>query len=142
MKPSRIVIWLIWLIAVLALVAAGIGLFYQDGGHAFSFTTLHGQSVQIYGQGLYRYDIPLTAVGYRAADAVALVLALPLLIISLLLYRRGQLRGGLLLTGVLAYFLYTYGSMAVGAAYNPLFLVYVVLCSASLFAFVLTLVSF
>jgi hypothetical protein len=77
MKPSRIVIWLIWLIAVLALVAAGIGLFYQDGGHAFSFTTLHGQSVQIYGQGLYRYDIPLTAVGYRASDAVILVLALP-----------------------------------------------------------------
>jgi hypothetical protein len=142
MKSSRIVIWLSWLIAVLALFAAGIGLIYQDGGSSFSFTTLHGQSVQIYGQGLYRYDIPLTAVGYRAADAVTLVLALPLLIISLLLYRRGQLRGGLLLTGVLAYFLYTYGSMAFGAAYNPLFLVYVVLFSASLFALVLSLMSF
>ena len=126
MKSSRIVICLSWLIAVLAFVAAGIGLFYQDGGNSFSFTTLHGQSVQIYGQGLYRYDIPIIAVGYRAADAVTLVLALPLLIISLLLYRRGQFRGGLLLTGVLAYFLYTYGSMAFGAAYNPLFLVYVV----------------
>lgn len=98
--------------------------------------------MQIYGQGLYKYDIPLTAVGYRAADAVTLVLALPLLIISLLLYRRGQLRGGLLLTGVLAYFLYTYGSMAFGAAYNPLFLVYTILFSASLFALVLSLLSF
>lgn len=142
MKSSRIVIWLIWLIAVLALFAAGNGLIYQNGGSSFSFTTLYGQSVQIYGQGLYRYDIPLTAVGYRAADAVTLVLALPLLIISLLLYRRGQFRGGLLLTGVLAYFLYTYGSMAFGAAYNPLFLVYVVLFSASLFALVLSLMSF
>jgi hypothetical protein len=142
MKSSRIVVWLIWLITALALVAAGIGLFYQDGGNAFSFTTLHGQSVQIYGQGLYRYDIPLTAVGYRAGDAVTLILALPLLVISILLYRRDQLRGGLLLTGVLAYFLYTYGSMAFGAAYNPLFLVYVVLFSASLFALVLALMSF
>jgi hypothetical protein len=142
MKSSRIVAWLSWLIAVLALVAAGIGLFYQDGGSSYAFTTLHGQIVQIYGQGLYRFDIPLTAVGYRAADAVTLILALPLLIISLLLYRRGQFRGGLLLTGVLAYFLYTYGSMAFGAAYNPLFLVYVALFSASLFALVLSLLSF
>jgi hypothetical protein len=142
MKSSRIVVWLIWLIAVLALVAAGIGLFYQDGGSSYAFTTVHGQSVQIYGQGLYRYDVPLTAVGYRAGDAVTLVLALPLLIISILLYRHAQLRGGLLLTGVLAYFLYTYGSMAFGAAYNPLFLVYVVLFSASLFALVLSLLSF
>lgn len=142
MKSSRIVICLTWLIAALALVAAGIGLFYQDGGSSFSFTTLHGQSVQIYGQGLYRYDIPITAVGYRAADAVTLVLALPLLIISILLYRRGQLRGGLLLAGVLAFFLYTYGSMAFGAAYNPLFLIYVALFSASLFALVLSLMSF
>ena len=142
MKSSRIVILLSWLIAVLALVAAGIGLFYQDGGSSYAFTTLHGQSVQIYGQGLYRYDNPITAVGYRMGDAVTLILALPLLIISILLYRRAQLRGGLLLTGVLAYFLYTYGSMAVGAAYNPLFLVYVVLFSASLFALVLSLLSF
>ncbi len=76
----------------------------------YAFTTLHEQS----GQGIYRYDIALTPVGYRAADAVTLVLALPLLIISILLYRRSQLRGGLLLTGILAYFLYTYGSMAFG----------------------------
>ena len=142
MKSSKIVIWLTWLIAVLAFVAAGVGLFYQDGGSAYAFTTLHGQSVQIYGQGLYRYDIPVSAVGYRAGDAVTLVLAIPLLIISSVLYQRGQLRGGLLLAGVLAYFLYSYGSMAFGAAYNPLFLVYVVLFSASLFAFVLSLTSF
>jgi hypothetical protein len=125
-----------------ALVAAAIGLFYQDGGGAFSFTTLRGQIVQIYGQGWYRYDTPIIAVGFRAADAVTLVLAIPLLVISTLLYQRGRLQGGLLLTGVLAYFLYNYGSMAVGAAYNNLFLAYVAIFSASLFGFVLALTSF
>ncbi len=142
MKTSRIVVWLSLLIAILAFVAAGIGLFYQDGGSSYSFTTLHGQSVQIYGQGLYRYDIPITAVGFRAADAITLVLALPLLFLSLVLYQSGKLRGGLLLAGVLAYFLYNYGSMAFGAAYNTLFLVYIILFSASLFALVLLLTSF
>src|SRR5438067_8539597 len=142
MKPSKNVVWLSWLIVALTLVAAAIGLFYQDGGSAFSFTTLRGQLVQIYGQGLYRYDTPITAVGFRAADAVTLVLAIPLLVVSIVLYRRGRLQGGLLLTGVLAYFLYNYGSMAVGAAYNNLFLVYVAIFSASLFGLVLAFTSF
>lgn len=142
MKTSKIVVWLSWLIAALALVAAAIGLFYRDGGAAFSFTTLRGQIVQIYGQGLYRYDTPLIAVGFRAADAVTLVLAIPLLVISTQLYQHGSLKGGLLLTGVLAYFLYNYGSMAVAVAYNSLFLAYVAIFSASLFGFVLTLTSF
>ena len=142
MKIAKAVVWLSSLIAVLALVAAAIGLFYQDEGSSFSFTTLRGETVQIYGQGLYRYDLPITAVGFRAADAITLVLALPLLVISLVLYRRGSLKGGLLLVGVLAYFLYNYGSMASGAAYNSLFLVYVALFSASLFGLVLSLTSF
>lgn len=142
MKPSKIVVWLSSMIAVLALIAAGIGLFWQDGGSPFSFTTLRGLTVQIYGQGLYRYDTSLIAIGYRAGDAVTLILGIPLLVISLLLYRRGSFRGGLLLVGVLAYFLYSYGSMAFGAAYNPLFLVYVALFGASLFGLVLAMASF
>jgi hypothetical protein len=91
---------------------------------------------------LYRYDGPITAVGFRAADAVTLVLAIPLLVSSILPYRRGRLQGRLGLSGALAYFLYNYGSMAVGAAYNSLFLVYVALFSTSLFGLVLCLASF
>jgi hypothetical protein len=137
MKPSNTVIWLSSLIAVLALVAASIGLFWQGGEGPFSFTTLRGQTAQIYGQGLYRYDTLFTGAGNRGTDAVTLFLGVPLLVLSTLLYQRGSLRGGLLLSGALTYFLYVYASYALGAtAYNELFLVYVALFSASLFAFV------
>ena len=78
-------------------------------------------------------------MGYRVADAVTLALGLPLLVVSLLLYRRGSLKGGLMLTGPLAYLLYNYGSLAFGAAYNILFLVYLAIFSASLFALVIAL---
>jgi hypothetical protein len=142
MKNQSALNRLIPLIGVFALVAASAGLFWQDGGSPFSFTTVRGETVQIYGQGLYHYDTPLGAVGYRVGDAVTLILAIPLLIVSFALYRHGSLKGGLLLVGVLAHFLYSYGSMAIGAAYNNLFLIYVVLFSASLFAFVLALTSF
>jgi len=142
MKTSNLVIWLTALIIVLALVATSIGLFWQGEGDAFSFITLRGETVSIAGRGLYRYDTTLMAMGFKAGDAVTLILGIPALIFSLLRYRRGSVRGGLLLAGTLAYFLYNYASIAFGAAYNHLFLVYVVLMSASLFGLILTLMSF
>lgn len=142
MKPSNIVIWLSSLIVVLALVAAGTGLFLQDGGSVYTFTSLRGQPVQIYGQGLYRYDSFLSGAGTRGTDAATIFIEVPLLVVALVLYRRGSLRGGLLLSGALGYFLYYYFSIGLGNAYNNMMLVYIVLCGASLFAFILALASF
>lgn len=48
MRTSRAVIWLSALIAVLVLIAASVGLFWQDGGGSFAFTTLRGQTAEIY----------------------------------------------------------------------------------------------
>lgn len=141
MRQSRALFWLSWLVAVLALIYAGLGLFGQDAGEPFSFTTLHGQTVQIDGRGVYRYDTVLSAAGNRGTDAATLFVALPLLVIASLLYRRGSRRGGLLLVGALSYFLYVSISLTFGAAYNSLVFVYVAAFSTSLFAFVLACTS-
>jgi len=141
MKSSKTLVMLSALIAVLALVAAGAGLFWQDGGSPFSFTTLRGQTVQMYGRGLYRYDTSFRAPVLRGTDAVMLFVCIPLLVVSILLYRRGSLRGGFLLTGALACFLYNAASLGFGAAYNSLYLLYLVTFSASLYAFVLAFTS-
>ena len=142
MKVSKTVLWLSALTVGLALVAAVAGLLYQAGGSTFTFTTVRGVTVQLYGQGWYRLDTPIAAIGFMAADVVTLLVAIPLLIISTLLYRRGSLKGGFLLSGVLAYFLYNYGSMAFGATYNNLYLIYVTIFSASLFGLMVVLASF
>jgi hypothetical protein len=142
MKQQSALYWLVPLIVILALAAAIAGLFWQDGGNTFTFTTVRGETVQIYGQGLYHYDTPLIAVGYKVGDAITLALGIPLLIISIVLYRRGSLKGGLLLAGVLAYFLYTYGSLAIGATYNNFFIIYVILLFASFFGLASTFMSF
>lgn len=138
--PSRAVVRLALLIALLALVAAGAGLLGQEGAPT-SFTTLRGETVTLYGRGLYRLDSLMAGAGYLGQDAVVLFLGLPLLLYATYLYRRRSLRGSLLLTGTLGVFLYVYASMAFGAAYNPLFLLYTGLFSASLFAFVLAFTS-
>lgn len=128
--------WLVPLIGILALVASGAGLFWQGGSGPFLFTTLHGQTVEIYGRGLYQNDTVFAAAGFKGADAVVLFVGLPLLAISFILYRRGSLWGRFLLTGTLAYFLYIGASLTFSAAFNRLFLVYTALFSASLFALI------
>ena len=142
MKHQPALNWLVPLIAVLALLAAGIGLFSPNTGSSFSFTAVRGETVQIWGQGWYRYDTPIGAIGFRAGDLITLFLAIPALIVSFVLYRQGSLRGGLLLAGALGYFLYTYTSLGFGAAYNNLFLVYILIFSGSLFGLILALTSF
>ena len=141
MKSSNLVVRLSSLIVVLALIAVGAGFFWPNAGAPFAFTTLRGQEVQIYGHGLYRYDTLFTGAANRGNDIVTLVLAIPLLVYTALRYWRGSLRGGLLLLGTLVYFLYLYGSYALGIAFNAAFLIYIALFSASLFAFVLLFAS-
>jgi len=129
------------IILLLALAATGAGVFWQPGYSPFSFTTLHGETVQIAGGSLYAHDTLFTAAASRGTDIVTLFVGLPLLIVSFLLYRRGSLRGGLLLAGALAYLLYYGASLGLATAYNPMFLVYLGLFSASFFALVLILTS-
>lgn len=142
MKYQSTLRWLIPLIGILALVAAGTGLFYQTDGQPYLFTSHRGEEVMIYAQGLYKYETVGSAAQAKANDLVVLAIGLPLLVVSTWLAFRGSLRGQLLLTGTLGFFLYTYISMAFMAAFNALFLVYTALYSLSLFAFVLSMMSF
>lgn len=139
MKHNAILIRLSLGIALLALVASAAGLFGQGSGQPVAFTTARGETVMLYGHGLYRYDSANGASQMMGQDAVSLALGVPLLVLAVVLTARGSLRGRLLLTGALGYFLYTYASMAFLTAFNVLFLLYVALFSLSLFAFILAL---
>lgn len=125
------------IILVLALFATCMGLFYQTGGAPYTFTTLRGEEVTIVGSGLYRLEMVSHQAQVVAQDAVTLLLAIPALAVGLVLANRGSMRGRVLLGGMLFYFLYTYASMSFIAEFNPLFLVYVALFSASLFGLIL-----
>jgi hypothetical protein len=141
MKPQRTVVVLAVLVGVLAVVAAATGLFWQGQGERFMFTPPRGPAVELDGHGLYRYDTVFKAAIFRGTDAVTLFAAVPLLTFATLLYRRGTPRGALVLAGTLLFFVYNSASLALGAAYNALFLVYVAYVSASFFAFVLVFTS-
>lgn len=142
MKHNRALRWMIPMIGLLSLYAAGMGLFYQTPGEPYLLTNFRGEQVIINAHGLYYYDTVSMAAQQQGNDSVTLVVGLPLLAISTWLAFRGSMRGRLVLTGTLGFFLYTYMSMAMLTAYNALFLVYVALFSLSLYAFILSMMSF
>ena len=129
------------LIAALAVLVCLAALFWGGGGVPPTATSVRGERVELSGEGLYRYDTVFIAEGSRGTDVVTLFLGVPFLLVALLLGRRGSARAALLLSGALGYFLYVYASRALGNAYNGLFLAYITLFSASLFAFVLALLA-
>lgn len=141
MRASPLLLVLVAIIVNLALVASAAGLFYDAPSGPVIATSVEDAAMRMYGHGIYEYDSLLVGAGFRGVDAVTLFIAIPLLIGSAWFAWRRSFRAALVLTGTLAYFLYNYASMAFGAAYNALFLIYVALFSASLFAFVSAVVS-
>jgi len=133
--------WLIPAILVLAIFATGAGLWPAPAA-PYPLTSFRGEQVTIHAGGLYYWDTVSSVAQMQANDLVMLALGVPLLAISFWLAQRGSLRGRLLMTGTLGFVLYTYMSMCFGAAYNSLFLVYVALFGLSLYAFILSMISF
>lgn len=117
-------------IVVLAALATIVGLFARP--NPVTVVTVRGGLAELFGGGVYHYDTVFVGAGNRGTDAVTLLVAVPLLALCLLRSRRESLRWNLMLSGAVTWFLYVYLTMAVGSAFNPLFLPYVALFSAAL----------
>lgn len=142
MKYRKSVVVLTVFIAVLSLLAGGTGILSAGGSGTHAFVSLHGETVQLFGKGIYANDSVASAAQTIAQDWVTVFLGIPLLTLSCLFSKSGSLRARLLLAGTLAYFLYTYMSYSFLCTYNSLFLIYAALMSMSAFALVLVLLTF
>lgn len=139
---NRALAWIVPLIFILGVIAAGIGIFSQGGEGSYTYETVHGQTVEMFGSGLYKNDSLFFGAAFRGADAVTLLVSLPLLAIFYLLSRRGSQKSLIAMLGVLFFFLYYSASLTFSAAFNTLFLVYTALFSVSLFAVIIALTTF
>jgi hypothetical protein len=123
------------IVAMLALLVVSIAaIILDDGGAPYAFTSARGEVVELYGgQGPYRFDTTYKAVMFRGFDWVNLIVVLPLFVLGLLLYRRRQPRGGILLAALFIYLAYIYLIGVMGNAFNGLFLGWTLLFSLGLF---------
>ena len=138
---SRALTWLVPPILVLTVFATVAGL-WPAPGTPYPLTSFRGEAVTINARGLYFWDTVSSTAQMQANDLVMLVVGVPLLALAWWRARRGSLSARLLMTGTLGFVLYTYISMCFGTAYNQLFLVYVTLFGLSLYAFILSMLTF
>jgi hypothetical protein len=137
MKTSSRTITILSILAgLLGLSGALAGLFWPLNGSSFTVTSVHGAQVELWGQGLYRFDTYFRAPIFRGGDAITVFIAFPLLVFAIVANAKGSRRGQLLLIGMLTYFLYNAVSLSFGAAYNQMLLVYILGFSTSLFALI------
>lgn len=137
MKNKKIVYFLLGIIVILSVIAALTGLFSSKRINVKSVKTAYGEKVELYQKGLYARDSVSAATQAKAQDVVTLVLAIPVLLVSVILTRKNSKKGLLLLTGTIGYFLYTYTSYSFMSYYNKFYLIFLALMIASFYAFIL-----
>jgi hypothetical protein len=133
MNKKRQISIIVLLIAILAGVASFTGIFLKSGDGSFIYESIRGHDIEIYGRGLYQHMPADVAVQGIAQDYVTLIIAIPLLLITLPGYHKNSVRSFYLLSGVLGYFFVTYLFYTAMGMYNFLFLCYVTLLGLSFF---------
>ncbi|GKX64992.1 hypothetical protein [Inconstantimicrobium mannanitabidum] len=130
------------IIIVLSILTSSIGLLYETGGKAFNFVNQYGDTVKIYGSGLYARDSYFMAPIFRGTDFAIICVAIPILILALILdIKKRKLKNRLFLMSVISLFTYYSASIAFGVTYNILHLVYIALFSASVFGLIIAISS-
>lgn len=127
---------------LLASIASAVGIFSGGGSGIYEYISIRGEQVDIYGAGIYRDMSAEVAIQGIAQDFITLFVAIPLLLFSLFLSRKGSVKWRLVFAGVLAYFFVTYLFYLLMAMYNNLFLVYTSLLGLSFFSLLKVLFSF
>jgi len=120
------------------MITSGLGLFYKTSGQPFDFLNQYGDTVKIYGNGIYKNDSYFMAPIFRGTDFTILFLAVPLTIIALILdIKNNTPKTKLFLTALVALFVYYSISISFGIIYNVLHLVYVALLGCSFYTLII-----
>ncbi len=123
---------LCYTMVVLTLISALVGLFYSTGGSQFSVENIYGEIIELFGDGIYRYNSVLKASGNKGTDLVMLIVALAFAFFTA--KRRDGAKYRYVHVGLLTGLLYYSSSLVFGVTFNSLFLVYVLQFSVALFA--------
>lgn len=137
MSRKKIVVILSVIVIVFSLICSVLPLITSGELAEKTVISTFGETVTLYGKGLYARNSVSSAVQAIAQDMVTLFLIVPGMIVALILIRKEKVIGNFLLTGLFGYMLYTYMSYAFLMFYNDLFLLYVANMTLSFYGFVL-----
>lgn len=115
-------------------VTSVTGILSMNFQHAYDIVNQYGDTVKIFGYGIYAHDSYFKAPIFIGTDFCILFVLIPWFLYTYLQYRRKNDRyTELKLISVYAVAFYYAASVAFGVTYNQIFLVYVLLFTSSLF---------
>lgn len=123
---------LICLTSIVLAIITIIGVQSFDLGNSFFVSNIYGQSVELFGSGIYFYDSYFKAPIFMGSDFTMLVVIIPILIGTLIWYNikpNNPIR--LFLTALMGVVFYYAISISTGVTYNNLFLLYILLVIVS-----------
>lgn len=142
MNQKKAITNLSLLIVMLSLIATITGIQSSGSSGSYEYESIRGETVLIYGYGIYKHMSAEVAIQGIAQDYVTLFAGMPVLLISLFYARRGSCKGLYILAGTLGYFFVSYLFYLMMGMYNYLFLIYAALTGVSFFALIFTLFEF
>ncbi|MGC9398334.1 MAG: hypothetical protein ACP5HM_04290 [Anaerolineae bacterium] len=122
------------IVALLAGVVAGAGLFLRGDGSFEPVVSVRGEHYEMATTGVYAYNAVRVVAEGIGWDIFTLAFAVPALLATLPALARGSLRGRLFAAGLLGYLFYQYLMYAVTWAFGPLFLLFIAIYALSLTA--------
>ena len=139
MEANKTIVLLSVAVVLFVWLNAGMGLFYSDGGSPRYVESIHGERVQLFGDGVYANNSTFAAGIKKGTDLVTLFVSAGLLIAAL--KRDKGPKTKLLHAGLLTSILYYSATLALETVFNRLFLSYAALLSLASFALVFTVVD-
>ena len=130
-------------IIILVLVVTITGIFSFDPGQSYYAMNQYGESIRIWGAGIYSHDSFFKAPIQIGTDITVLFVVVPLTLYSFIKYRKEQSMERYIQNfGYISVLLYYSVCLAFGVTYNRLHLVYILLFSTCLFSFNVLLAYF
>lgn len=123
--------------ALVAIISGSLGVLYSFGGEPRTVKNIYGQTVTLFGDGIYLNDSVMKAATSKGTDIAIIIVAILLLLILSIFRKRKS--SPFLQAGLLSIILYASTCLVMGVNFNKLFLLYLVQFGCSFFAFILSL---
>ncbi len=137
MKNCKLIHVLAVFMIVLAAIISAVGLFSANLAEAVSTVNRFGDTVKLYGSGIYSYDSHFKAPILRGTDLIVLFVLCPALFIALLSdIKLKSVASRTVLISLFAVMTYYGANISLGVSYNSLHLLYTALFSLSFFGLI------
>ncbi len=125
--------------AIIAIISSALGLFYTFGGKTREVVNIYGETITLFGDGIYNNDSIFKVALTKGTDIAVIIVAVTLLLT--IFFLRDKKFASFIQAGLLSIILYATICLIMGTTFNKLFLLYVVQFGFLFYGFVFTLVD-